>query len=104
MLCIASGLLMGGVTCMLYLALEPWIRGRWPQAIITWSRLISGQLQDPLVGRDILFGVMFGVGWLLIFVLMFALLARRGAAPQLGSPAYLLGGSQALGRWLSHAR
>jgi serine/threonine-protein kinase len=88
---------------MLYLALEPWIRRRWPQAIITWSRLISGQLRDPLVGRDILFGVMFGVGWLLIFVLVFALLARTGAAPQLGSPAYLLGGRQALGQWLSQA-
>ncbi len=103
MLCIASGLLMGSVTWMLYLALEPWIRRRWPQAIITWSRLISGQLRDPLVGRDILFGVMFGVGWLLIFVLVFALLARTGAAPQLGSPAYLLGGRQALGQWLSQA-
>ena len=103
MLCIASGLLIGGVTWMLYLALEPWIRRRWPQALITWSRLISGRLRDPLVGRDILFGVMFGVGWLLIFVLVFALLARTGAAPQLGSAAYLLGGRQALGQWLLQA-
>ncbi len=100
MLAIAAGLLIAGIVWMLYLAIEPWIRRRWPQAIISWSRLISGQVRDPLVGRDILFGVTFGVIWILIFELTYIPLARMGAAPNLNSTAYLLGGRLALGQWL----
>jgi serine/threonine protein kinase len=100
-LAIAAALLWGGGMWMLYLAIEPWIRRNWPQAIISWSRLISGQLRDPVVGRDILFGVAFGTLWLVIFQLSNIPLARMGAAPQLSSPAYLLGGRQALGQWLA---
>jgi predicted Ser/Thr protein kinase len=100
MLAIASGLLWAAAMWMLYLALEPWIRRNWPQAIISWSRLISGQLRDPLVGRDILFGVGFGVLWILIFEFGFILLARVGATPQLNATAYLLGARHGLGRIL----
>jgi serine/threonine-protein kinase len=82
------------------LALEPWVRRRWPQAIISWSRLISGQLRDPLVGRDVLFGVMLGVIWILIFTPRNILEIRMGAAPGLGSSEYLTGGRAALGQWL----
>jgi hypothetical protein len=100
-LAISSALLWGGAMWMLYLAIEPWIRRNWPQAIISWSRLISGQLRDPVVGRDILFGVAFGTLWLVIFQLSNIPLARLGAAPPLSSSAYLMGGRQALGQWLS---
>ena len=96
----ASALFWGGFMWMLYLAIEPWIRRNWPQAIISWSRLISGQLRDPVVGRDILFGVAFGTLWLLIFQLSNIPLAKIGAAPQLNDSTYLLGGRQALGEWL----
>jgi hypothetical protein len=41
---------------LLYVALEPFVRRRWPEAIISWSRLIAGRLRDPLVGRDVLIG------------------------------------------------
>jgi len=64
---IASGLLVAGLAWMIYMAVEPWIRRRWPQAMISWSRLISGQIRDPLLGRDILFGVAFGALWLGVF-------------------------------------
>jgi predicted Ser/Thr protein kinase len=100
MMTIASGLLWGGVMWMLYLAVEPWIRRNWPQAIISWSRLVSGQLRDAVVGRDILFGVAFGVAWIVIFELSYIPLARMGAGPPLHSTAYLLGGRHALGRIL----
>ncbi len=99
-LTISAALLWGGAMWMLYLAIEPWIRRNWPQAIISWSRLISGQLRDPVVGRDILFGVAFGILWLVIFQLSNIPLARMGAAPQLGGLDYLMGGRQALGQWL----
>jgi hypothetical protein len=100
MLAISAGLLWGAVMWMLYLAIEPWIRRNWPQAIISWSRLVSGQLRDPVVGRDILFGVAFGAAWIVLYELGFIPLARMGAAPPLHSTAYLLGGRVALGRIL----
>jgi predicted Ser/Thr protein kinase len=99
-LTIAGGLCVGGAVWTVYLAVEPWIRRRWPQAIISWTRLVSGQLRDPLVGRDILFGVAFGVLWVLIFEFSYIPQARMGAAPPLSSAAYLLGGRQAFGQWL----
>jgi len=97
-LAIASSLLWGGMGWLLYLAIEPWIRRNWPQAIISWTRLISGQLRDAVVGRDILFGVAFGTLWILIFELGYIPLARIGAPPLMQSPEYLLGGRQALGQ------
>ena len=44
----------------LYVALEPFIRKLWPHTIISWSRLLAGRLADPLVGRDLLVGLMCG--------------------------------------------
>jgi hypothetical protein len=40
-----------------YLALEPAVRRRWPWRITAWSRLLDGRLGDPMVGRDVLFGM-----------------------------------------------
>jgi hypothetical protein len=97
MLAISSGLLWGAVMWVLYMAIEPWIRRNWPQAIISWSRLISGQLRDAVVGRDILFGVAFGTLWIVIIDLSFIPLVRMGGSPLLGSTAYLLGGRHGLG-------
>ncbi len=42
---------------LMYMALEPMVRRRWPEIWVSWSRLISGKLRDPLVGRDILIGL-----------------------------------------------
>jgi hypothetical protein len=41
----------------LYLAFEPYVRRRWPQSMITWSRVLSGEFRDPLVGGHLLIGV-----------------------------------------------
>ena len=43
-----------------YMAFEPYVRRHWPQAIISWSRILSGRFRDPLVGGHILIGVTFG--------------------------------------------
>ena len=39
-----------------YLALEPHVRRRWPSILVSWSRLIAGDVFDPLVARDVLIG------------------------------------------------
>ncbi|MFN0136574.1 MAG: serine/threonine-protein kinase [Phycisphaerae bacterium] len=41
---------------LLYLAIEPFVRKRLPHALVSWTRLLSGQYRDPTVGRDILIG------------------------------------------------
>jgi predicted Ser/Thr protein kinase len=47
---------------MFYLAFEPYVRRRWPQSMITWSRVLGGGFRDPLVGGHILLGLALGVG------------------------------------------
>ncbi len=97
---ISTGLFIAGVTWMLYMAVEPWVRRHWPQTIISWSRLLSGKGRDPVVGRDILFGVALGVVWTLVFQLRSIPMMRLGAAPFLFSSDALMGGREALGAWL----
>jgi len=54
---IGSSLFLGAITAAAYIALEPHVRRRWPQSMITWSRLLSGRIRDPLVGSHLLIGI-----------------------------------------------
>jgi predicted Ser/Thr protein kinase len=40
-----------------YVALEPWVRRKWPRTIVSWTRFTSKGASDPLVGRDLLYGI-----------------------------------------------
>jgi hypothetical protein len=53
---------------LLYLAIEPYVRRRWPNALISWNRALAGNLRDPLVGRDLLVGALAGVLIVLVYV------------------------------------
>jgi hypothetical protein len=53
-------LLKGAFVWLAYMALEPYVRRRWPNLLISWTRLLSGRFRDPLVGRDVLIGLVFG--------------------------------------------
>ena len=44
-------------TWAFYIALEPYGRRLHPRLLVSWTRLLRGRLRDPLVGRDILYGV-----------------------------------------------
>lgn len=68
---------------LLYVALEPFVRRRWPELIIAWSRLLAGGWRDPLVGRDILLGAVFGGGMILSTMLSFVGLRWLGRPPEL---------------------
>ena len=63
---IASAALRTFFAMVLYVALEPFVRRREPQTLISWTRLLAGKLRDPLVGRDLLIGAVYGLG-LLVF-------------------------------------
>jgi hypothetical protein len=54
---IGSSLFLGVVTAAAYIALEPHVRRRWPQSMVTWSRLLRGRIRDPLVGSHLLIGI-----------------------------------------------
>ncbi|MCI0352191.1 MAG: serine/threonine protein kinase, partial [Acidobacteriales bacterium] len=54
---------------ILYLGLEPYVRRRWPSMLISWSRLLAGRFRDPLVGRDVLFGILVEMASRMLWVL-----------------------------------
>jgi eukaryotic-like serine/threonine-protein kinase len=76
---------------LLYMALEPYARRRFPHVLISWKRLLSGNVRDPMVGRDLLLGTAAGTVLLTFFVLMVVLGARMGFAPP--SPGPLIQGA-----------
>jgi predicted Ser/Thr protein kinase len=53
-------LLSTAVIWLLYLALEPLVRARWPHSIVTWNRLLAGGWRDPQVGSHVLIGAVIG--------------------------------------------
>jgi eukaryotic-like serine/threonine-protein kinase len=53
---LAWGLAWSCFMWVLYIALEPYVRRRWPATLVSWSRLLAGGFRDPLVGRDVLAG------------------------------------------------
>ena len=63
---LAFSLLVGCLLWLVYVALEPFVRRRWPGRIISWNRLLAGDWRDPLVGRDLLLGAFFGSAFVLI--------------------------------------
>lgn len=77
---VGSSLFAAGVLWLLYLALEPYVRKFWPTTVISWSRLLSGKLLDPQVGRDVLIGTLAGTS--VVLLSRFELLVR----PLLGYP------------------
>ena len=51
---------------LVYLALEPILRARWPHSIVTWNRVLAGRWLDAQVGSDVLIGAAVGSGiWIL---------------------------------------
>ena len=64
----ADALFMGGAVWLIYIALEPLVRRRWPERIVAWTRLLGGQLNDPLVGRHVLAGLVLGLAMAIVQV------------------------------------
>jgi hypothetical protein len=60
-LALGQALYYGGFVSALYMALEPYARRHWPWTIISYSRLVAGRLRDPLMGRDVLIGLLVGL-------------------------------------------
>jgi serine/threonine-protein kinase len=52
----------------LYIALEPYLRQRWPQSIVTWNRLLAGRFLDTNVAAHALVGI--GIGMVIVSTFM----------------------------------
>jgi len=76
----------GATSAVGYIALEPFVRRRWPRALIAWTRLLNGRLGDPVVGRHMLAGLLCGA----VVVLAANLLVVREYGVGLPNWSYLL--------------
>jgi len=92
----------GAVLAFTYISFEPFVRRRWPQTIISWSRLLAGGYRDPLVGKDVLIGASIGVGMALIQIFG-SLVYRMAGIPAVRiaiDTSVLLGGRHLAGQFL----
>jgi serine/threonine-protein kinase len=48
---------LSGLVWALYMAVEPYVRRHWPDALISWTRILAGQVRNPLVASHVLAGV-----------------------------------------------
>ena len=93
-------LLYAAFGALLYLALEPYVRRREPQTLISWTRLMTGKFVDPLVGRDLLVGTLYGVALVLFEVsdnFIYPLLGKLPPTPNVGQTESLMGVRMAIG-------
>lgn len=58
---VSEALFAGVCTWIGYLAIEPYVRKHWAHLSVSWIRLMAGEWRDPMVGRDILIGGLFGL-------------------------------------------
>ena len=85
-------LLLAGAVWILYMAIEPIARRRWPHSMISWNRLLAGSIHDPLVGRDVLIGLTLGTASALVANLHFLVIQRFGSMPSVAVQPGALGG------------
>jgi serine/threonine-protein kinase len=62
----AEALFWATMFWLFYVALEPHVRRKWPERLISWSRILAGDFRNPLVGRDILIGGIAGTGVMIL--------------------------------------
>jgi serine/threonine-protein kinase len=101
---LGNALYWAALMWLLYMAIEPFIRQVWPQSLISWSRLLSGEVRDGLVGRDLLFGCALGAGWTLLVHGLYMFGGSPKPLPLSTSPEMLMGLGPAIGGLIEVAR
>ena len=61
LIALSTAIFYAFVVRTMYLALEPHVRRRWPQTMISWTAVLTGHWRDPIVGRDVLAGAALAV-------------------------------------------
>jgi Protein kinase domain len=91
LLALATATFYGAVVWTMYIALEPHVRRRWPQALISWSAVLIGRFQDSVVGRDVLIGCAAGAILGVLNGLSETWLRNAGGWPHLDNTLPLIG-------------
>jgi predicted Ser/Thr protein kinase len=73
----ADALLGAAMLGLMYLALEPAVRARWPHSIVTWNRVLAGRWMDAQVGSDILLGAGVGAALWVLFKCVGVMMLRQ---------------------------
>src|SRR5262249_20659253 len=89
LLALGDSLCTAGAFGVLYLALEPYVRRRWPQLLIGWTRLVTNGLRDPMAAGQCLIGIAMGMASSVLFYLQYLLLEPKGSV-QYGAVAFSL--------------
>jgi protein kinase-like protein len=90
-LAVCTAVFYGFTVYIMYIALEPHVRRRWPQTLISWTAILTGHWRDPIVGRDVLIGMAAGIGVHALSQAADALTLGSNLPPTLGPTAFLLG-------------
>jgi len=87
---LGHALIHGVFLALAYLAIEPYVRRLWPGMLVSWARLVAGRARDPIVGRDILIGGVWGVAGALLDLARVFLAHRLGLSTDpLQIPAHI---------------
>jgi serine/threonine-protein kinase len=89
---VCEGLGLALLFWLLYIALEPLVRSRWPHSLITWNRLLAGHFGDARLGSHILAGAALGIAWLYFFYWRAYSIVSTGAPPDTTDLDGVLGG------------
>ena len=96
-LAVSKALAQAATVALIYIALEPFVRRKWPDRLISWARLVSGNWRDPMIGRDVLIGIAAGLMHALAAAtapLLGELVTGRSAQPFSGDVGLLAGVTQ----------
>jgi serine/threonine-protein kinase len=88
LIAMATAIFYAFVVRAMYIALEPYVRRRWPQTIISSTAVLSSHWRDPIVGRDVLIGTALAV---ILRVMLVGLSFPGADAPNVGSTDVLMG-------------
>ena len=83
LMALATSVFYGAVMWTVYMALEPYVRRRWPQTLISWSAVLIGRVRDAVVGRDVLIGCAAGSALGVVNGISEAWLRHAGGWPNL---------------------
>ena len=95
------GVAVGALLALQYFAIETFVRRTWPHTVVGWTRLLSGRVADPVVGRDLLAGL--AAGSLAALALCVAARLARDHAAAATVPLFLRSGTEEALSGIGHA-
>ena len=100
---IAVSLFLAAFVWLAYVGIEPIVRKRAPELLFSWSRVLAGRFRDPLVGRDVLVGILGSAALVMMVQLPVGLaqwIPLSGMTPVAPSRDFLLGPASVIARVL----